>query len=170
MNLYPNNEYRATEDWPYAISSGCVVYRKLNGQIKVLLLPRDNSKNKWGRDGGQKISYHLPKGHVEFDETLPETAERETQEEAGVSIKIKSYLGAREDNFTHPNTNIVTIKTVHYFVAQWIADLDKKDNEHDSPIWVSISEAEKLLGPPMPKGEDEIIRRLKKYLETINGS
>lgn len=170
MKLYEGDEYRATKDWPYAVSAGCIVFRKNKDNIEVLLLPRDNTINKWGRDGGQKISHHLPKGHVHFNEPIQQSAVRETEEEAGVSVEIQSYLGSREDNFKHPNTSIVTHKTVHYFAAQWRHDLPVKDNEHDNPVWVSIADAEKLLGPPMPKGEDEIIRRFKKFLELTDES
>ena len=170
MKLYKENEYRATDKWPYAISAGCVVYRKTQDSFEVLLLPRDNTTNKWGRDGGQRLSHHLPKGHVGFNETLIQAAQRETTEEAGVSAEIESYLGSREDNFKHPNTGIVTCKTVHYFAASWQNDLKIKDNEHDNPIWVSLEVAENLLGPPMPKCEDEIIRRLRSFLELTDES
>lgn len=170
MDLYFGDEYRATRDWPYAVSSGCVVFRHEEDGLKVLLLPRDSTKNNWGRDGGLKVSYHLPKGHVGFSETLLEAAERETKEEAGVDLSIKAYLGAREDAFTHPNTKIETIKTVHYFAAEWQGGLSTKDNEHDAPIWVSVDEAVQLLGPPMPKHENEIIERLKKYIELRDAS
>lgn len=170
MDLYSSNEYRATKDWPYAVSSGCVVFRHAEGGVQVLVLPRDSAKNNWGRDGGLQVSYHLPKGHVGLDETLQEAAKRETEEEAGVELVVKAYLGTREDVFTHPNTKIDTIKTVHYFAAEWQGNLPTKDNEHDAPVWVSVDEAVRLLGPPMPKHEDEIIERLKKYLELHNAS
>lgn len=165
MQLNDSNEYRATKEWPYAISAGCIVFRKIDTKVEVLLLVRDSSKIEWGRSQNQKLSYHLPKGHCGFNETLAQAAVRETQEEAAVEGEVQTYLGARTDIFVHPNTQYPTDKTVHYFALLWKNDLPGMDSEHSSKTWVSIEEAEKLLGKPNPKGEDELIRRFKKYLE-----
>ena len=53
------------------ITSGAVVYRKNNGEIEYLLLESQNKGHFWG----------FPKGHVEGNETLEETAKREIKEE-----------------------------------------------------------------------------------------
>lgn len=165
MKFYESGEYRATKDWPYAISAGCVIYRYDNDDVTVLLLTRNNKTNSWGRNGGQEISYHLPKGHCGLDEGLQQSALRESEEEAGVEAEIITYLGARSDDFVHPNTQLQTHKTIHYFAALWQKDLENKDDEHDDVVWVSLEEAGKLLGPPNPKGEEEAIERLKEFLE-----
>ena len=52
------------------ITSGAVVYRKNNGEIEYLLLESQNKGHFWG----------FPKGHVEGNETLEETAKREIKE------------------------------------------------------------------------------------------
>ncbi len=166
--MYESSEYRASKNWPYSISAGCVVYREQNKVLEVLLLVRDASKLSWGRSGNQKISYHLPKGHVGRNETLEQAAIRETKEEAAVMGDITVYLGARTDAFTHPNTNINTQKTVHYFAMTYSEDLPKMDNEHTDKSWVNIDDAVRLLGAPNPKGEDEIVLRLKKLMELAN--
>jgi len=167
MNLYESGEYRASKQWPYAVSAGCVVYRGSGQSLEVLLLPRDASKNKWGRSGGQAVSYHLPKGHVHIDETLTQAALRETAEEAGVEARVITYLGTRQDIFRHPNTAIDTDKLVHYFAAEWVGELPVKDDEHDGVIWVEPEEAMKLLGKPNPKGEDVLITRLLEALQVM---
>lgn len=109
------------------------------------------------------ITYHLPKGHNEFNETLLETAVRETGEEAGCSVEIQTYLGTLNKEYTYKG-NFYS-RAFHYFAALWQQDIGVMDQEHDEKVWVSIDEAGKLLGKPNPKGEDELIRRLKKFLE-----
>ena len=52
------------------VTAGAVVYRQQNGEIQYLLLESTNKGNFWG----------FPKGHVEGNETLEETAHREIKE------------------------------------------------------------------------------------------
>ena len=161
MLMYESNEYRATERWPYAISAGCVVYRQAGEGIEVLLLRRhpDHSYNHQKTE-----SYNLPKGHVGFEETLEKAAIRETQEEAGCDVLVNSYLGPLERDFIHPKFKNHIIKTTHYFAAQWESDMKTIDHEHDERVWVMLEKAIELLSLT-PKGEDEIIKRLRKMLE-----
>lgn len=165
MKLYSVNEFRASSTWPYAISAGCVVYKKTAAnEIEVLLLKRDpgNAFNQLS-----VTSYHLPKGHVNFNESLEHAAVRETQEEAAVDVSVAGYLGALHWDIIHPVHKTRTNKIVHYFAVEWVKDLAQQDNEHDGKTWVSIAEAIKLLGAPNPKGEDEIIQRLQQYFEQV---
>lgn len=155
------NEYRATKNWPYAISAGCVVYRENSGGIEVLLLSRtpDHAYNNTSLD-----TYNLPKGHVDRTETLEVAALRETEEEAGVTAEITAYLGSSIRIFTHPVHEIENQKTTHYFAAKWLKDLPEIDGEHDGKEWVSLPEAIQLLSKN-PKQEDEIVKRLQDFLE-----
>lgn len=162
MLMYESNEYRASKDWPYAISAGCVVYRHSKDGFEVLLLKR-GAGHRANRMGGDQ--FNLPKGHVEHNETIEQSALRETAEEAGCEVKTVTYLGSILWDITHPIHKIHVEKTVHYFAAEWQKDLEGIDDEHDEKVWVSLDEAEKLLGKPNPKGEDEIVKRLKKVLE-----
>lgn len=61
----------------------------------------------------------LPKGKVELDETLEQTAIREVYEESSVKVEIISYLG--KIHYTYKSNweddNIVN-KTVHWFLMQ----------------------------------------------------
>lgn len=157
-------EYRATKLWPYHISAGCVVYRLKDGRVEVLLLSRDQASDPQSA-GGLPTSYHLPKGTVNVNETLAEAAARETNEEAGVEVEIGAYIGSSLNNFNSPVSEMKIEKTTLYFAAQWQKDVDQMDSEHDGRVWTSIDKAEELLGQPNPKGEDEVIRCFKKYLE-----
>jgi len=61
----------------YERSCGAIVYRKINGIVRYLLIKNKHSAN-WG----------FPKGHVENGENSEETATREVLEETGINIDI----------------------------------------------------------------------------------
>jgi 8-oxo-dGTP pyrophosphatase MutT (NUDIX family) len=60
-------------------SAGGMVYRKIWSHIQVLMLAWKNARD--------ELEYVLPKGHIEEDETVLETALREISEETGLSEK-----------------------------------------------------------------------------------
>ncbi len=64
-------------DCIYERSCGAIVYRKINGIVRYLLIKNKHSAN-WG----------FPKGHVESGENSEETATREVLEETGINIDI----------------------------------------------------------------------------------
>lgn len=167
MQLYNSNEYRATKQWPCAIAAGCVVYRINNGTTEILLLVRKAGDFPQLKDGNID-SYHLPKGHVNIGETLEQTATRETAEEAGVSVEITTYLGAKI--FDHIHLKMKQSKTIHYFAGLWQKDLEAMDTEHSSKLWVTADKAIQLLGEPNPKSEAERIDALLKFLEITNAT
>lgn len=61
----------------YERSCGAVVYRKINNEIRYLLIKNKRSSN-----------WSFPKGHVEKDETFEDTAKREVLEETGLRLNI----------------------------------------------------------------------------------
>ena len=63
------------------ISAGTIIYRKTRKEIEILLLYRKNSE-----------TWHLPKGTVERDQSLAETALRETKEENRFDVKLNFYI------------------------------------------------------------------------------
>ncbi len=170
MLMYESNEYRASKDWPYAIAAGCVVYKTQGKKVEVLLLTRDFDHDAYSAGNTDQPSYHLSKGHVNLNETLEDAAKRETEEELGAKVSITGYLGSLHHDFNHPRNRNTTDKTIHYFAAEWIDDVKKTDNEHDGREWVLLDEAIKLLGVPNPKGEDEVIKRLRVLLDITNGN
>ncbi len=61
----------------------------------------------------------LPKGKVELDETLEQTAIREVYEESSVKVEIISYLG--KIHYTYKSNwedGGIVNKTVHWFLMQ----------------------------------------------------
>lgn len=162
MKFYESGEYRATKDWPFSIGAGCVVYKIENGKVFVLLLKRSAGDFPELLDG-HIDSYHLPKGHMTLDESVMQTAQRETAEEAGCEVEIKTYLGARVNQYT--DVGIKRDKIIHYFAGEWVKDLASIDHEHSKKLWVSMEDALKLVGSSNPKREDVVIERLKSFLE-----
>ena len=165
MKFYESNEYRASKKWPHALSAGCVVYREENGAIEILLLKRNAHHP--NNPGQSQVSYNLPKGHLDIGEAPEAAALRETEEEAGCSGEIETYLGAFLRSFVHPKFNIQNEKTVLFFAMRWQRDLDAIDNEHDERVWVSISDAPKLLDGTDSRGEGAVICRLEEFLELV---
>ena len=168
MKIYDSSEYRATVDWPYSISAGCIVYRLVDGVPEVMLLKREVGHS----HNPQDIAiYSAPKGHNEFDETLIQTALRETEEESGSVATIETYLGSTLRSFYHPVYNVPIDKATHYFAGLWQKDTNQMDGEHDGKLWLTPEEAIRLLEETStPRGEAEMVRRLLKFLELTNAS
>lgn len=163
MKPYKTEDCRATEDWPYAIAAGAVVFRIQNNTVEILLLKRAAGDFPFLRDG-HIDTFHIPKGHMNFGDSLEQTALREVAEEAGCSVELQTYLGASLLSY-NDHRNIRQEKVIHYFAGLWKEDTETMDQEHSDRMWVSIEEAIKLLGSDNPKREDEIIKRLKTFLE-----
>lgn len=163
MQHYEINEYRATKEWPYAISAGCVVYRTGKSGIEVLLLSRNPGHE--NDPLSDKVTYMLPKGHVAIGEPIEAAALRETEEEAGMKAELTTYLGAHIRDFMHPKRKIHNIKTTHYFAAAYQADLRVIDHEHDARLWLDIEDAIAKLKQTTPeRGEFVMLEHLKQFL------
>lgn len=76
------------------ITSGAVVYRRNAGEIEYLLLESQNASHFWG----------FPKGHVEGDESLVQTARREIKEETQLTLPIDTSFKVYTE-YDLPNGN-----------------------------------------------------------------
>lgn len=76
------------------VTSGAVVYRQSEHGIEYLLLESQNKGHFWG----------FPKGHVEGQETLKETASREIKEETQLSLPIDTSFSVYTE-YDLPNGN-----------------------------------------------------------------
>ena len=96
------------KDRPYSLncyyerSCGAVVFRKINNEIRYLLIRNRRSSN-----------WSFPKGHVENGETLEDTAKREVLEETGLRIKILPGFKCKSEYSIQNRIQ----KTVQIFVA-----------------------------------------------------
>lgn len=110
------------------VASGAVVYRVQNGQPEYLLL-KSATSNFWG----------FPKGHVEGNEKLDETAIREIREETQLHVRIDtSYHDELKYDMANGNH-----KEVHLFISEVPADaqVTKQDVEISEYGWFTAAEA-----------------------------
>ena len=90
-----------------ATSAGAIILREIDGQLKIALAQHVRPEKGW----------ILPKGHVEQDETLEQTALREIYEETGLrNVTLIKYLGNILRESVKENGDIVH-KTVHFYLA-----------------------------------------------------
>ncbi len=93
------------------------------------------------RDG---VTWTLPKGTPNGDESIGETALREVAEETGLEVRITGPLDSIEYTFIQGGVRIH--KTVHYFLMEPVGgDLARHDHEFEQVRWVSFEEAPDLL-------------------------
>ena len=137
------DEYRRTDDWPYHISCGGVVYRQINKMTEIIILKRGEEMNEMlGRE--VKETWHLPKGTMHYNETLVEAAIREVREEAGVEVEVSAYIGSRIADWIEQGNHYV--KDHHYFLMEYLGETKEGiDHEHESKSWFPIDEARKML-------------------------
>lgn len=115
------------------VTSGAVVYRQNNGQIEYLLLESQNKGHFWG----------FPKGHVEDNETLKETAEREIKEETQLTLPIDTSFKVYTE-YDLPNGNH---KQMTLFTADLTAneDIHLQTEEIKNCGWFNYADARKQL-------------------------
>lgn len=113
------------------VAAGTIPWRIKSGQLQVLLIHRPQY-NDWS----------WPKGRLDPNETLPETAWRETKEEIGLRLSLGIPLGVIRYKTSNGNNR----KEVWYWAARVVDQRPNPDaQEVDDTRWVSVSEARKLL-------------------------
>lgn len=159
-----SEEYRATERWPFHVSCGGVVYRRVSEGVEFAVLYRGERFKEYGMED----SWHLPKGTLSRQETLEECARREIQEESGLKVELEGYLGSRNHAWTSTKGRFYD-KTTHYFLGRQVGgDASAMDDEHDELQWLSGAEAVEKLARG-PKKEEEIIKRAERLLQEGHG-
>ena len=134
----------------------CMVMR----DNKVLLLRRSDEE-----DTMQGL-WEFPGGKVEGNETPKSTAKIETEEEAGLNVKLVKYLGA---NKTVDSKGIN--KEYHVYLGE--VDEDAKVTistspsgvkEHDKYAWFTIDEA--LEQDPLSRDAKVMLEKMKGFLDS----
>lgn len=122
-----------------ATSAGGVVVRQGDGGTELVL-----GRRRRERDG---VTWSLPKGTPNGDETMEQTALREVEEETGLQVRIVAPIGPIEYYFVQSGTRIH--KTVHYYLMEAVGgDLRLHDHEFDEVRWVSRGDARQLMTFP----------------------
>ena len=115
------------------ITSGAVVYRKNNGEIEYLLLESKNKGHFWG----------FPKGHVEGNETLEETAKREIKEETQLVLPIDtSFHVYTEYDLPNGNRKQMTLYTADLTQSE---DIHLQAEEIKNCGWFNYADARERL-------------------------
>lgn len=103
------------------------------------------------------ISWSLPKGHINENESILDAAKREIKEESGViDLELIKDLGSYE----RPRLDDPTeIKTIHMFLFK-TKELELKSSDSDNPEakWVNKNEVEQMLTAEKDK---EFFRSIK---------
>ena len=90
------------------------------------------------------VTWTLPKGTPEANETTEQTALREVSEETGLAVRITAPFDSIHYTFIQHGTRIH--KTVHYFLMESIGgDLSAHDHEFDEVRWIPFSDAPGIL-------------------------
>ncbi|KTR94561.1 DNA mismatch repair protein MutT [Microbacterium testaceum] len=135
-----------TETAVYA--AGGVVWREIEGKLRVLLIHRTKYRD-----------ITLPKGKVDPGETLAETAVREIREETGIRVALGVPVGVSRYRMPSSRTKIV-----HYWAAEAsdaaVRTSSFVPNKEVAAIeWMSLKKARKQLSYPVDlEILDEFIR------------
>jgi 8-oxo-dGTP pyrophosphatase MutT (NUDIX family) len=130
-----------------ATSAGGVVLRQGSAGKELVLGRRRRDRD--------SVTWSLPKGTPNGDETMEQTAIREVEEETGLQVRILAPVGPIEYWFVLKGTRIH--KTVHYFLMEQVGgDLSLHDHEFDEVRWVSLEDAEDIMSFPT---EREVVAR-----------
>ncbi|ELY74781.1 bis(5'-nucleosyl)-tetraphosphatase [Natrinema pallidum] len=133
-----------------ATSAGAILFRDTRGRREYLLLK--------SRPG----DWEFPKGGVEGDEELQQTAIREVTEEAGIE-QFRLLDGFRKDYDYVFEANGKTIhKTVHLFIAKSFEASAELSNEHRDLQWRDYEQAVNTVTQDGPR---EILEDAHDFLD-----
>src|SRR6056297_4028473 len=133
-----------------ATSAGAILFRDTRGEREYLLLK--------SRPG----DWEFPKGGVEGDEELQQTAIREVGEEAGIE-EFRLINGFREDyNYVFEANGNTIHKTVHLFVAKSFEASAELSNEHRDHQWRDYEQAINTITQDGPR---EILEDAHDFLD-----
>jgi 8-oxo-(d)GTP phosphatase len=137
---------------PPVIAGGAVCWKRVDGDIKVLLVHRTQHKD-----------VSLPKGKLDPGETVPQCAQREIAEETGLHIILGAYVG--QVDYVLPGGKD---KHVYY----WAAEVDpgeaerttfEANGEISGLEWVSLDSVQERLSYPH---DGDIIDRFRQLVAT----
>ncbi|MDN5716113.1 MAG: NUDIX hydrolase [Janibacter sp.] len=123
-------------------SAGGVVVDVHEGEARIAVIAR---RNRAGR-----LEWCLPKGHIEGEETLVETAAREVAEETGIEARVLVELGTIDYWFATPDRRIH--KFVHHYLLEAVGGYLTIDNDPDHEAvdvaWLPLRDAPRHLTFP----------------------
>ena len=141
-----------------ARSAGGVVFRRDDGDARVLLLKHTSGK------------WMLPKGTIESGETPEEVALREVREETGLSkVRVVADLGEERYYFFWRSEDAYYDKTVRYFLLEFLGGEEPAPQAAEGFVaceWVVLDEAMERI---KYKETREVVRRAQEALAPGGG-
>ncbi len=134
---------------PKETSAGIIVYYRGEPKIKYLTLHYEAGH------------WDFPKGHVEKDEELRETALRETKEETNLEVNLNRDFKQSLSYMYRNQKGLLMNKTVHFFLGETKSNEVKISDEHIGYAWLSFERALEKLTFDNAK---TILKRAHKYL------
>ena len=136
----------------YEKSCGAVVFTKMDGEIKYLLI-----SNLQG-------IYGFPKGHLEGKETETETALREVYEETNLRIELIDGFRTTDEHFIPEKKD--TVKQITYFLGVFEnQDVIYQKEELSGACLVGFEEAMELF---QFESSRRILTEANEYLKKID--
>ncbi len=136
-----------------AQSAGGVVFRRVNGDVEILLLKHEGGK------------WMLPKGTIETGETPEAVALREVREETGLSnVRVVGDLGQERYSFFWRTEDTFYNKTVRYFLLEFQGGEEATPQREEGFVavdWVAVDDA---LARIKYKETREIVKRAQAAL------
>jgi 8-oxo-dGTP pyrophosphatase MutT (NUDIX family) len=137
----------------FEISSGGVIFRSRDEAVEICLI---------GTQEGTR--WQLPKGHVDDDESLEETAVREVLEETGLEGHSLGRIHQIDYWFwsAEGSKKIRHHKVVYFFLLEYVGgDTADHDFEVDAAEWFPVDQAIEKLSY---ENEQEIARRAREMI------
>lgn len=123
-------------------SAGGVVVKVTGGRAYVAIIAR---RNRAGR-----LEWCLPKGHLEGEETAPEAAVREVEEETGIASEVIRHIATIDYWFSGTNRRVH--KVVHHYLLHFLGGRitveNDPDQEAEEAAWIPIDEVAGMLAYP----------------------
>jgi len=133
-----------------ATSAGAILFRDTRGKREYLLLK--------SRPG----DWEFPKGGVEGEEELQQTAIREITEESGIEdFRLLDGFRREYDYIFQANGNTIH-KTVHLFVAKSFETSADLSHEHSDHQWRDYEQAINTITQDGPR---DVLREAQDFLE-----
>lgn len=136
------------------ISSGIIIYRRVNGELRFLILY--HGRNQW----------EIPRGKIEKEERSFAAALREVREETGFTrndLQFVDYFKAYE-NWTFIKNNQKVYKTIIYYLAETIKKHPRIEPSFEGYGWFTYREALQVFVGPKNNENRKVLKQAYDFL------
>ena len=137
------------------ISSGIIIFRRINGDIRFLILY--HGRNQW----------EIPRGKIEAEERSFAAALRETREETGFTrsdLEFVDYFKAYE-NWTFIKNNQRVHKTIIYYLAQTVKKHPRLEPSFEGYGWFTYRESLHIFVGVKNNENRKVLKQAYDFLE-----